>query len=112
MSRIVFLHGLESSPSGYKAVWLARRYGAHVPALTTSDWATARAEAEAAVREHDPELIIGSSYGGALALALLQAGVTRARAILIAQAGVKLGLPARLPEGARAILLHGTKDDV
>ena len=112
MPRILFLHGLESSPGGRKAVWLAQRYGARVPALTTSDWATARAQAEAAVREHEPELIIGSSLGGALLLSLLQGGVTRARALFIAQAGVKLGLPARLPEGTRAILLHGTADDV
>ena len=112
MPRILFLHGLESSPGGRKAVWLAQRYGARVPALTTSDWATARAQAAAAVREHEPELIIGSSYGGALLLSLLQGGVTRARAILIAQAGVKFGLPASLPEGTRAILLHGTNDDV
>ena len=112
MLRILFLHGLESSPGGRKAVWLAQRYGARVPALTTSDWATARAQAEAAVREYQPEIIIGSSYGGALLLSLLQGGVTRARAVLIAQAGVKLGLPARLPERARAVLLHGTADDV
>jgi hypothetical protein len=112
MPRLLFLHGLESSPGGHKAVWLARRYGAHVPALTTSDWATARAQAEAAVREHEPEVIVGSSYGGALLLSLLVDGVTRARAVFIAQAGVKLGLPARLPAGTRAILLHGTADDV
>jgi predicted esterase len=112
MLRIVFLHGRDSGPGGRKAVWLAQRYGAHVPALTTSDWATARAQAEAAVREHEPDLIIGSSYGGALLLSLLADGVTRARAVLIAQAGVKLGVPLRLPAGARAILLHGTADDV
>ena len=112
MARILFLHGLESSPSGRKAIWLAQRYGARVPALTTSDWATARAQAEAAVRDYEPELIIGSSFGGALLLSLLADGVTRARAVLIAQAGVKYGLPPRLPEGARAILLHGTADDV
>jgi predicted esterase len=66
------------------------------------------------VREHEPEpeLIVGSSYGGALLLSLLADGVTRARAIFIAQAGVKLGLPVRLPAGTRAILLHGTADDV
>jgi pimeloyl-ACP methyl ester carboxylesterase len=112
MPRILFLHGLESSPGGIKAVWLARRYDARVPALQTSDWATARAQAEAAVREHEPDLIIGSSFGGALLLSLLQGGVTRARAIFIAQAGMKLGLPARLPPGTRAILLHGTADGV
>ena len=112
MPRILFLHGLESSPGGRKATWLAQRYGACVPALTTSDWATARAQAEAAVRDYEPDVIVGSSYGGALLLSLLADGVTRARAVLIAQAGVKFGLSARLPEGARAILLHGTADDV
>ena len=112
MPRIVFLHGLHSGPGGRKATWLAQRYGAHVPALTTSDWATAHAQAAAAVREHEPDVIVGSSFGGALLLSLLQGGVTRARAVLIAQAGVVYGLPPRLPEGARAILLHGTADDV
>ncbi|MBI5480512.1 MAG: hypothetical protein HY906_16765 [Deltaproteobacteria bacterium] len=103
MPRILFLHGLESSPGGRKATWLAQRYGAHVPALTTSDWATARAQAEAAVREYEPDLIVGSSFGGALLLSLLQDGITRARAVLIAQAGVKYGLP---PPAARGHPRH------
>ncbi len=110
--KLLFLHGLESNPSGTKAVWLRERYGAVVPALTTSSWEIARAEAEAAVREHRPDVIVGSSYGGALAVSLLCDRVTDARAVLIAQAGVLLGKGERLPQGTRAILLHGTADDV
>jgi predicted esterase len=110
--KLLFLHGLESNPSGTKAVWLRERYGAIVPALDTSTWEKARAQAEAAVREHQPDVLVGSSFGGALAVSLLCDGVTSARTVLIAQAAALLGKGERLPAGTRAIVIHGTADDV
>ena len=112
MPRILFLHGLESSPSGTKARWFARHYEAYTPALTTGEWPVAFAQAKAAIAEFKPELVVGSSYGGAQLLALLQAGAWKGPCVFIAQAGVRLGVGTELPPGTRAILLHGTADEV
>ena len=112
MPRILFLHGLESSPSGLKARWLAEHYQAWTPALTTGDWSLALAQARAGIQEWKPDLLIGSSFGGALLLALLLEGSWQGPCIFIAQAGVRLGVGQALPSGTRAILLHGTEDAV
>lgn len=109
---VLFLHGLESNPQGKKARWLAARYLAHAPLLTTRHFPTALDEARAAIRAHAPAVVVGSSFGGALLLALMTAGDFRGPAVFVAQAGVKLGIGDRLPDGARAILVHGTADDV
>ncbi|MFO0619133.1 MAG: HD domain-containing protein [Polyangiaceae bacterium] len=109
---VLFLHGLESNPQGKKARYLSSRYLGFAPALTTRVFATALDEARAAIRERDPAVVVGSSFGGALLLALLTAGDWRGPAVFVAQAGVKLGIADALPEGSRAILIHGTADDV
>lgn len=112
MPRVLFLHGLESSPKGLKARWLAQHYDSHTPALTTGDWPTALAQAREAIGQFAPDLVIGSSYGGALLLALLNEGAWKGPVVMIAQAGVRLGIASSLPEGTRAVLLHGTSDTV
>lgn len=109
---VLFLHGLESNPKGKKARWLAARYLAHAPALTTRHFSTALDEARAAIRDREPTVLVGSSFGGALLLALMTSGAFRGPAVFVAQAGVKFGIGDRLPDGARAILVHGTADEV
>lgn len=109
---VLFLHGLESNPQGKKARWLAARYLAHAPALTTRHFPTALEEARAAIRAHAPAVLVGSSFGGALLLALMMGGDWRGPAVFVAQAGLKIGIGDRLPDGARAILVHGTSDEV
>jgi alpha-beta hydrolase superfamily lysophospholipase len=110
--RILFLHGKESGPTGSKARWLAERYGAVTPSIDTSHFETAVAQARDAVTREKPDLVIGSSYGGALLLRLLHDGVWRGPSLFLAQAGVRLDVAATLPKGTRAILVHGDADDV
>lgn len=112
MPEIVFLHGLESGPGGRKARWLAARYDVAVPSLTTHDWRLACAQAATAVADARPALVIGSSFGAAILLHLLQGGAWRGPSLLLAQAGGKLGLPDALPAGVPVWLVHGDRDEI
>ncbi len=136
MASIVFLHGLESGPMGNKARYLATAFGAVTPALDTSaavelaascarrgeTWGHASfgvtealakpyAQAVAAI-EKDTQLVIGSSFGGAMLQKLLLDGVWSGPSLFIAGAGPKLWGRADFPANTQAILLHGRNDDV
>ena len=110
--RVQFIHGLESSPQGVKAQLLARHFTARTPAMDTRDFAASvRAQAEA-LREFDPHVVVGSSYGGAIAVELLQRGLWRGPTLLLAQAALRRGQPAVLPAGVAIWLVHGTRDAI
>ncbi len=108
----MFLHGLESGPTGSKATWLRARYGAFTPALDTSSFQAAVAGAAAAIAEHQPRVVVGSSFGGAVATRLILDGVWSGPTVLIAPAAHRVGLDVSLPPGSRAIVIHGDGDDV
>ncbi|MBM4369100.1 MAG: hypothetical protein FJ090_15550 [Deltaproteobacteria bacterium] len=112
MGGVLFFHGRESSPSGNKARWLRARYGAFTPGYDTNSLATALPTARAALAEHRPEVVVGSSFGGAVACQLVAEGLWTGPTILIAPASRLLGGPSRLPEGARAVIFHGEHDSV
>jgi alpha/beta superfamily hydrolase len=110
--KMVFLHGRESGPGGSKATWLAGRHGAVTPQMDTTSVAAALPTAREAILAHAPPLVVGSSFGGAVAVALLQEGVIRVPVVLLAPAVRRLGVENVLPEGTRAVILHGENDDV
>lgn len=112
MSSVVFLHGLESGPTGTKAAWLRARYGAFTPTLDTTSFPAAVAGAAAAIAEHQPRVVVGSSYGGAVATRLVLDGVWTGPTVFIAPAAHRLGIDAALPPGTRGIVIHGDQDDV
>ena len=110
--RVLFIHGLESSPKGTKARVLGARFPTETPAMDTRDFeACVRRQAEA-IRSFQPNLVVGSSFGGAVAVALLQRGLWRGPTLLLAQAAIEQGLRPELPTGARVWLVHGAQDDV
>jgi hypothetical protein len=108
--KILYLHGLYSKPGGIKPTFL-RRQGYEVinPALPDDDFGRSVQIARAAFEESRPEVIVGSSRGGAVAIHL-DAGATPM--VLIAPAWRRWGTATRLDPGARAIILHSTNDDV
>ncbi|HKA14646.1 MAG TPA: YqiA/YcfP family alpha/beta fold hydrolase [Myxococcota bacterium] len=110
--RVQFIHGLESSPQGVKAQLLARHFTARTPAMNTRDFAASVDVQAAVVREFAPRVLVGSSYGGAVAVELLQRGVWRGPTLLLAQAALRIGLPAALPPGVTVWLVHGTRDEI
>ncbi len=110
--RVLFMHGLESSPRGDKAVYLARHFEALTPAMDTGDFQACLEQQTAAIAEFRPDVVVGSSFGGALAVLLLVQGRWAGPTLLLAQASARFDPALRLPEGVPVLLVHGTRDDV
>ena len=108
--RVQFVHGLEGSPQGSKARLLAEHFTALTPAMDTGDFeGCVRTQAEA-LRSFQPQVLVGSSFGGAVAVALLARGEWRGPTLLLAQAARHYDPEAALPEGVRVWLVHGLRD--
>jgi hypothetical protein len=122
--RVVYVHGLESGPNAGKAIRL-REGGLDVaaPALETSmerlvsgDGAAMLAEsadrAMAAIEAHRPDVVVGSSFGGAVVHALLASGRWRGPTVLLCPAWRRVaGLPLLGPCPG-LVLVHAPNDDV
>ena len=108
--RVQFAHGLEGSPRGAKARRLAQHFDARTPAMQTDDFEACVALHAATLADFAPHVLVGSSFGGAVAVALLQRGLWRGATLLLAQAALRRGLPARLPEDVDVWLVHGDRD--
>jgi len=110
--RVQFVHGLEGSPQGTKARLLAEHFEARTPHMDTADFeGCVRLHADVAA-EFRPDVLVGSSFGGAVAVALLQRALWRGPTLLLAQAARAQGLALRLPEGVPVWIVHGSRDDV
>lgn len=107
-----FIHGLEGSPQGHKARVLAAHFDAETLAMDTSDFEGCVSLHAGRLAERVPDVLVGSSFGGAVAVALLQRGAWAGPTLLLAQAALHRGLPATLPRGNRVWLVHGTRDGV
>jgi hypothetical protein len=110
--RVQFIHGLEGSPQGSKASALAAHFESVTPAMDTSSFEGCVAQHAELVRRFEPDVLVGSSFGGAVAVALLQREQWSGPTLLLAQAALRQGLRARLPRGVRVWLVHATRDDV
>lgn len=80
--------------------------------MDTSDFERCIRTHAAEIVRFEPHVLVGSSFGGAVALALLQRGLWSGPTLLLAQAGLRYGLPARLPPGVPVWIVHGRRDDV
>lgn len=110
--RVQFIHGLEGSPQGAKARLFAEHFDARTPAMDTRDFdACVDVHAEL-LRDFEPDVLVGSSFGGAVAVALLQRGLWRGPTLLLAQAALRSDLPPRLPDGVPVWLVHGLHDEL
>lgn len=110
--RVLFMHGLESSPQGNKARYLARHFEVYTPAMNTGDFPACLEQQAAAIAEFRPDVVVGSSFGGALAVLLLVRGVWAGPTLLLAQASARFDPTLELPENVPVLLVHGTRDDV
>ena len=91
---------------------LAEHFDARTPAMQTGDFeACVQVHAEL-LPEFDPHVLVGSSFGGAVVLALLQRGIWRGPTLLLAPAGLRRGLPARLPGGVPVWIAHASADPI
>lgn len=110
--RVQFVHGLESSPQSTKARVLAERFESRTPAMDTSDFDACVAVQRAVLEDFEPDVLVGSSFGGAVVVELLQRGAWRGPTLLLAQAALKRGQAARLPERVPIWIVHGTADEL
>src|SRR3954466_6289872 len=105
---ILFLHGWRSVPGGVKPTYMIE-HGHTVlnPALDDEDFDGAVRTAQAEYDRHRPDVIVGSSRGGAVAMNL-DAGSTPL--VLLCPAWRRRGTAKRVRPGT--VILHSESDDV
>src|SRR3569623_781936 len=106
--KILFLHGWNSVPGGTKPTFLSR-HGFEVinPKLPDEDFDEAVRIAQSEFDRHAPEVVVGSSRGGAGAMNI-DGGA--ARLVLLCPAWKRWGAAKAVKPGT--VLLHSRKDDV
>ena len=110
--RVLFIHGLEGSPQGSKARLFDAHFDALTPAMDTQDFAGCVEVQREAIESFRPDVLVGSSFGGAVAVALLAAGAWRGPTLLLAQAAIHYDAAATLPPDVTVWLAHGTRDEL
>ena len=106
--KVLFLHGWQSVPGGVKPTYL-KAHGHEVinPKLPDEDFAEAVRIAQAEFDRHQPQAVVGSSRGGAVAMNI-DSG--EARLVLLCPAWKKYGRATTAKPGT--VILHSRADDV
>jgi hypothetical protein len=105
---ILFLHGWNSVPGGVKPTYL--RHQGHIvvnPKLPDDDFEAALRIAQAEFDRYRPDVVVGSSRGGALAMTIRSGEVPL---VLLCPAWRKYAPNATAKAGA--VILHSRADDV
>lgn len=110
--RVQFAHGLESSAHGEKARYFAEHFDACTPAMDTSDFESCVAVHAGTLMSFKPDVLVGSSFGGAVVVALLMRKLWRGPTLLLAQAALHYNPAAQLPAGVPVVLAHGLEDEI
>ena len=106
--KVLYLHGWNSVVGGVKPTYLkSHGHEVHEPALDHEDFQLALKTAQAAFDQHQPEVVVGSSRGGAVAVNLASGS---ARLVLICPAWKKWGRATTVKPGTQ--ILHSRADDV
>src|SRR6266850_1935806 len=106
--KILFLHGWQSVPGGVKPTYLAQH--GHIiinPKLPDDDFAEAVKIAQTEFDKHQPDVVVGSSRGGAVAMNIRSGN---ARIVLLCPAWKKYGTAKTVKLGT--VILHSRADDV
>ena len=106
--RILFLHGWQSTPGGVKPTFLVQ-HGHEVlnPALPDDDFVSAVRIAQAEFDRHRPDVVVGSSRGGAVAMNI-DSGSTPL--VLMCPAWKRFGTARTVKPGTT--ILHSGADEV
>jgi hypothetical protein len=104
----MILHCLGTSPCGVKPTYLKDRgHEDIIPPLPDDDFAQAVRIAQGAFDRHHPQVVVGSSRGGAVAMSI-DSG--EAKLLLLCPAWKKYGTAATVKAGS--VILHSRADDV
>ncbi len=110
MTKVLFLHGLESKPGGTKAKHLEKvGYTVLNPALPKWSFEESVKIAQDVVYKEEPDVIVGSSRGGAVAMSL---DTHSAKTVLIAPAWNHFKHTEKAECRKDAMILHSKKDDI
>ena len=106
--KILFLHGWHSIPGGVKPTYL-KDHGHEVinPALNDDDFTLAVTTAQSAFDQHQPQVVVGSSRGGAVVLNL---NSNTTPLVLLCPVWKNWGNVKTLKPSA--LILHSRHDDV
>ena len=120
----IYLHGFEGAVTGTKGNFINERFGGLGPDMPTykhcndeegeTPWCFEEAfeVARDFVLSNPCSVLVGSSFGGAITLALLQRGLWRGPVVLLAPASDRYGFHPYLPQGCHALVIHDPEDDV
>src|SRR5260370_38362703 len=105
--KILFLHGWHSVPGGVKPTFLAQ-HGHEVinPKLPDEDFGEAVKIAQEKVDKHQPQVVVGSSRGGAVAMNI---NIGDAKLLLLCPAGKNWGTAKAVKPGT--VIWHRKADD-
>ena len=105
---ILFLHGWQSTPGGVKPTYL-KDHGHTVlnPALPDDDFDDAVRIAQAEFDRHQPDVVVGSSRGGAVAMNIDSGD---APLVLLCPAWKRWGTATTVKPGT--VILHSKADEV
>jgi hypothetical protein len=105
---ILFLHGWQSVPGGVKPTFLVQHGHTVInPKLPDEDFEEAVKIAQEEFDKHQPQVIVGSSRGGAVAMNVRSGS---ARLVLLCPAWKKWGTAKTVKPGT--VILHSRADDV
>jgi len=106
--KILFLHGWQSVPGGVKPTYLAQHSHEVInPKLPDEDFTLAVQIAQEEFDKHQPQVVVGSARGGAVAMNLDSGDV---RLVLLCPAWGKYGMARTVKAGT--VVFHSRADDV
>jgi hypothetical protein len=106
--KVLFLHGWQSVPGGVKPTFLAQHGHTVIkPKLPDEDFTEAVKIAQEEFDHHQPQVIVGSSRGGAVAMNINSGS---AKLVLLCPAWKKWGTARTVKPGT--VILHSRADDV
>lgn len=105
--KVLLLHGKESQPGGTKAQAIEGAGHELINPDLRAGWGEAIQIAQDAVDEHKPDVVVGSSRGGAIAINIDTNGAPR---VLIAPAWKMFGSADTVP--SNTVILHAEVDDI
>ena len=118
--KVLMFHGKEGSPYGRKAMHLRNNpcYTAHIPSYPSNRGPVSEVFdecyeiAKKELAKMNPDLVVGSSFGGGILLKLVTEGIWTGPSLFLAQAGVHYKISETLPQNVSCILIHGAKDTI